>query len=170
MNTGMDNTASTTRTLNDSLKALAVAVARAGKSPAQSAALRRGSPADVLMTATFHRLLVEAEIDVHSSERLLPWAAVAQCMAIAGAPDAPLQDGGMLARSGYTESRFSRLLTASDNTLLDLMLMAARFLHAKGHAARWNDLGALVVTDSNQSESTERVRLRLARQYYKSAD
>jgi hypothetical protein len=121
----------------------------------------------VARCASFHRVLANAEIEEVSIDRLLHWASLVQCMAIGGDPGAPLPDGAMLARAGLSESRFSRLLAAGGSTVHDQCLLAARFLHARGHPCRWDDLGALLILDAGSSGQAERARLRLAREYYR---
>lgn len=153
--------------LRGTLRTLAMHVELLCKSPATGAALRRGTPTDVAHTAAFHRVLTVAGIEDDSAERLLRWATVVQCMAIGGDSRAPLSDGAMLARVGFSESRFSRLLTAGGSTVQDQCVLASRFLHAREHPCRWDDLGALLVLDSRSGESTERIRLRLARDYFR---
>ncbi len=128
------------------LRTLAMHVELLCKSPATGAALRRGTPMDVAHSAAFHRVLTVAEIEDDSAERLLRWATVVQCMAIGGDSRAPLSDG---------------------STIQDQCVLASRFLHAREHPCRWEDLGALLVLDSLSSESTERIRLRLARDYFR---
>jgi hypothetical protein len=54
--------------------------------------------------------------------------------------------------------------------MLDQSALAARFLHAREHPCRWDDLGSLILLDSGANESAERVRLRLARDYYRTLD
>lgn len=153
--------------LRHTLKRLAVLVAAACKATASSASLRRGTPADVVRSASFHRVLASTEMQEVSVDRLLGWAALVQCMAIGGDHSAPLSDGAMLARAGLSESRFSRLLAAGGSTVHDQCLLAARFLHARGHPCRWDDLGALLILDEGSSSHAERARLRLARDYYR---
>lgn len=156
-------------TLRTVLRRTAVLVSAARKSPASSAALRRGSSSDVAQSAAFHRVLNHAQIDEDSIERLGAWASVIQCMAIGGAAQVQLSDGTMLARAGLSESRFSRLLSASGTSLADQCLLIARFLHSKEHLCCWEDLGSLLLLDASGSTYADHVRLRLAKDYFRTA-
>lgn len=158
-----------TRSLADSLRAVAREVGLSTRSTATSAALRRGEPTDVARTAAFYRVLLNAGVEEMSPDRLARWGAIVQCMAIAGDPTARLNDGGILARAGYTESRFSRLLSSREESLRDQCVLLARLLRARDHPAKWDDLGALIVLEDG-SASAELARRRLARDFYFSAE
>jgi CRISPR system Cascade subunit CasB len=156
--------------LRGTLRKLVLLVEGACKSPASSASLRRSTPFEVANSAAFYRVLANAQIEDETGDRLLRWATVVQCMAIGGDSSAPLPDGAMLARAGFSESRFSRLLAAGGSTVQDQCVLAARFLHSRDHSCRWDDLGALLILDAGSTTNAEQTRLRLAREYYRSLD
>lgn len=146
-----------------------------GLGPGARAALRRGDPITVMRQAAFHRLVARARVDesVLAADGWLRWATVLHAMAIAIRPGAPLSQrpaGEALASAGYSESRFMRLLAADGDTLRDQIVLLARFMHSRDESLDWRDLGELVLADGIRPHTTERVRLRLARSYYKSLD
>lgn len=139
------------------------------------AALRRGDPTTVMRQATFHRLVASARIDESrmAGDGSLRWATVLHAMAINIRPGVPLlrgPAGGALAHVRYSESRFMRLLAAHDEGLRDQIVLLARFAHARDESLDWRDLGELVLADGVRPATAERLRLRLARSYYKSLD
>jgi CRISPR system Cascade subunit CasB len=143
--------------------------------PGARAALRRADPTTVMRQAAFHRLIVEAQIDESqiAGDGWLRWATVLHAMAIGIRPGLhpPGRPAGeALARAGYAESRFMRLLAAHDELLRDQIVLLARFMHARDEPLEWRDLGELVLADTICPRTAERVRLRLARSYYKSVD
>lgn len=90
------------------------------------------------------------------------WAAVAVALAVLG--DLQARDvrlGSALARAGYSDKRFVRLLRADRERLVDEIPQLARFLAAKQAAADLVDAAALLV-----GKGAEHVRRHLARDYY----
>ena len=71
--------------------------------------------------------------------------------------------GRACANAGLSEIRFSRLLRAEGNALVSELSTLARFASAKGQALDWSDAARLVFLDG---DSGERVRRRIAREYY----
>jgi hypothetical protein len=56
-----------------------------------------------------------------------------------------------------------------EEALNDQCVLLARFLHARDHPAKWDDLGALLVLEEGTA-GAEFARRRLARDFYLSAD
>lgn len=164
-----EESAVTSVSLGNRLRSLAGLVAIAVKSSAARASLRRGSPMDVATTAPFFRLINQLELGDLPAPQLVRWGAVVQCMAIAGDANATISDGSLLARAGYSESRFSRLLASHDQQLLDQCLLAARFVHARDHPMRWHQVGRLMLLDTYEGSSVQS-RLQLARDYYRAVE
>lgn len=132
------------------------------------ASLRRGSRHDVARQAAFYAALADIPDDYLPPDTLVRWAAVAQCMALTGVPTtSDGSDGSLLASSGLSESRFSRLLASHGDGFFDQLLLVARFLHSKDARPSWSDLGELALTDEVNEARADAVRLRLARDYYR---
>ena len=93
------------------------------------------------------------------------WAAILAGMArTAGMHRSGRGLGYALASAGYSELRFSRLLRAHGDQLLDQVRALAGFLASKAIEADWTDVAALVLSDD--LEHAEAVRRRIARQFY----
>lgn len=93
------------------------------------------------------------------------WAAIIVGLAHLGDLHRPQQRlGRALVEAGYSDLRFSRLLRADADRLVDELPMLARFLAAKGVAADWVQAALLVLSAGRRDE--EDVRRRLARDYY----
>jgi CRISPR system Cascade subunit CasB len=77
--------------------------------------------------------------------------------------DVPL--GKALARAGWSETRFVRLLEADADTLPTLIRRMAQYLASKQQRADWTDVAYLLFTrDGDKAETT---RLHIARNYYR---
>ena len=72
--------------------------------------------------------------------------------------------GRTLAEAGFSDLRFSRLLRADTERLLDDLPMVARFLAAKSVPVDWTDAARLILSSDRSDE--EKVRRNLARDYY----
>lgn len=154
---------------------LARRLADPGLGASARAALRRADPIVVMQQAVFHRLVARARVDESrmAGDGWLRWATVLHAMAIAIRPGAPLPQrpaGEALVRAGYSESRFVRLLASHGEVLRDQVVLLARFTHARDEPLDWRDFGELVLADEIRPRTAERLRLRLARSYYKSLD
>lgn len=148
------------------------AVSRRIRDPRMStgalASLRRGSRHDVAHQAAFYATLADIPDDHLSPDTLVRWAAVAQCMALTGVPTkSDGSDGSILASTGLSESRFARLLASHGDGFFDQLLLVARFLRSKDARSSWSDLGELALTDEISEARADAVRLRLARDYYR---
>lgn len=94
------------------------------------------------------------------------WAAVLSGMAITQGLHIPgRRVGQALAKVGFSELRFSRLLRAEGDLLLDLVRTTARFLASKNVAFDFKDLADLVFSDG--AAHAETVRRNIARDYYR---
>jgi len=93
------------------------------------------------------------------------WAAIASGLALLGEFHQPgSRFGSSLSEAGFSELRFSRLLRADAERLVDELPMVARFLVAKGVPADWSTAALLILSAGRTDE--ERTRRRIAREYY----
>lgn len=93
------------------------------------------------------------------------WAAVVVGLAHLGGLHRPgVRLGGALVDAHYSELRFSRLLRADGDRLLDELPALARFLSAKGIPTDWSGAAWLILSAGRAHE--ERTRRALARTYY----
>jgi CRISPR system Cascade subunit CasB len=98
-------------------------------------------------------------------EKETRWAAIVVGLAHLGLLHRPGQRlGSALADAGYSESRFVRIARADADRLTDELPTLARFLAAKNTAVDWTGAAELVLSAGRRDE--ERVRRRLARDYY----
>jgi CRISPR system Cascade subunit CasB len=141
-------------------------------SPGDLAALRRLDPVDAT-TPAFWRACATylqpagavPQSDPARSEVERRWAAILSSLAqMKGMHRGDASLGSALARAGYSDARFERLLRARDEALLRQARDAARFLSAKGQPANLADLARLVLSDGRTDEET--TRRRTARDYY----
>lgn len=168
---------SSTPDLSGAIGRLAHAIDRI-VSPGDVAALRRMDPSDP-STAAFWRLRAShlapagllPEADPWREDAEKRWATIMIAMAhLSGlhAPGMPL--GSALARAGFSELRFVRLLQARGDVLPRLAIESSRFLAAKGQPVDQKGLALLVLSDGwIDPSSTERVRRSIARDYYADA-
>lgn len=93
------------------------------------------------------------------------WAAIIVGLAHLGELHRPAARlGTELADAGLSELRFSRLLRADANRLVDELPALARFLRAKSVAVNWGIAAKLILSAGQSSE--ERERRNLARDYF----
>jgi len=93
------------------------------------------------------------------------WAAIVSGLALLGDLHQPAARlGRSLAEAGFSELRFSRLLRADAERLVDELPMLARFLAAKSVPADWSTAALLILSAGRSDE--ERTRRRIAREYY----
>lgn len=157
--------------LQDVLRGMRRGIFARRQDPGFMAALRRGSPDQVALSAPFHRILAGLEGFDPSPEWFRSLAVIAMGMALTvdGSP-AGGRDGAVLAKAGLTESRFARLLASHGEGLQDQLLLLARMLRARELAPAWQDLGALALADALDFEWIDEARIRLATAYYRAAD
>lgn len=99
------------------------------------------------------------------------WAAIVAGIAYAG-HSATEGLGVQLARAGVTESRVNRLLSSRGDALLQGVPALVRMMASTGQAPNWNDLGALVLSDSGADKSqvearkADAIRLRIAAGFF----
>ena len=110
-------------------------------------------------------LIADQEPQRRSDERR--WAAILAGLAeVAGAGlyrrGRPLGEAAAAAK--LLEARFTKLLRAHDDALLDLIQPLAHQLVAKGEAVDWFDVARLVLSDGAPNE--DEVRRNLAKRYY----
>ena len=70
-----------------------------------------------------------------------------------------------LAETGWSETRFVRLMEADEDTLPVLIRRMAQYLASKQQAANWDDVRQLLFVQFG--DAAEDVRLRIARPYYR---
>ncbi len=75
--------------------------------------------------------------------------------------------GRVLADAGFSGPRLERLLAGEGKAQRTLLLRAVRLLRAKRMAVNWIDLASLAL--ATDSETREAVRLRIARDYYRTS-
>lgn len=93
------------------------------------------------------------------------WAAIVVGLAILGELHQPgVALGRALAEAGYSELRFSRLLRADAERLVDELPALARFLAAKNVRADWLSAAWLILSADRSNE--ERTRRGIARDYF----
>ena len=101
------------------------------------------------------------------SELETSWAAIIVGLAHLGDLHTPgLRLGHALVDARFSELRFSRLLQADLDRLIDELPMLARFLTAKGVLVDWAQAAWLILTVGTAGE--ERTRRNVARDYYRS--
>lgn len=77
--------------------------------------------------------------------------------------------GRALYESGYSESRFNRLLTARDDMLRVLLARMFRMLAAADASFNWREMAQYILNEGYDEERAEEGRRRLARAYYQTA-
>ena len=134
------------------------------------AALRRIDP-DTPVTPTLWKVLFELDqgdspdwIGQTTWEKR--WATLLMGMAhCAGLHDYNVPLGQALAKAGWAETRFVRLLEAGDETLPILLRRMAQYLASKQQPANWDDARRLLFYQSG--DTAEDIRLSIARPYYR---
>lgn len=170
------SSSTTHATLGAIVGRIAGAIERGELSPGDVASLRRLEPHDPSASAFWRvcALFLEPAAALPANDPLRAdaekrWAGILNALAILQGchrPGTPL--GSALAEAGYSELRFSRLLRARDDVLLDEIRSGARFLASKAQPADLTDLARLVLSDGRADEET--VRRRIARSYYSIAN
>lgn len=134
------------------------------------AALRRMDPHNP--AAAFFKiagLILEDQLPGQVSARQeyeTRWSAVIVGLAYLGELHRPgMNFGQALVAAGFSELRFSRLLRADGDRLIDELPMLARFLAAKGVPADWVQPAWLILSADRTDEET--TRRNLARDYYR---
>jgi CRISPR system Cascade subunit CasB len=100
----------------------------------------------------------------------LRWATVIQAMALGTKPSEDVSQeraGKSLAEAGYSESRFARLLAAHGETFRDQIVLLARYMNGKQARFSWADLGELVLVEGWNEPRADKLRFRIARDYYR---
>jgi CRISPR system Cascade subunit CasB len=94
------------------------------------------------------------------------WATLLMGMAhCAGLHDYGVPLGEALAKAGWAETRFVRLLEADGETLMVLLRRMAQYLASKQQPANWDDVRRLLFYQSG--DTAEDIRLNVARPYYR---
>lgn len=135
------------------------------------ASLRRMMPSQP--TAAFFKLAGIALEDVltgdarRREEEETRWATIVVGLAILGRlHKSHVRLGRALAEAGFSELRFSRLLRAGPEQLVDELPTLARFLAAKGVEVNWAGAARLLLYSGRKNEESE--RRAIARDYYRS--
>lgn len=137
------------------------------------ASLRRGDPAVVQHQPSFHRLVRDLDDAALGADGALRWATAVHLLALvarSGSAQSRLDVGSALAQARFPESRLGRLLASRGETLRDQAVLAAKFIHAHDIACAATDLAELALVDGRAERRAERLRLRIARAYYRTTD
>ncbi len=93
------------------------------------------------------------------------WAALLMGMSMTSGmhnPGVPL--GEALARAGWSELRFVRLLRSRGDRLFEEVRRISQYLNSKSQEANWTDMADLLL--NQEGEWAEKHRRRIARHYY----
>lgn len=137
------------------------------------ASLRRGDPAAVMNQPSFHRLVVAVEDAALGEDGALRWATAVLLLATlseAGTEPVRVPTGAALADAGFPEGRLARLLASRGDAFRDQAILATRFLRGRRAPCRPLDLAELALVEERAERRAERLRYRLARDYYGVAD
>jgi CRISPR type I-E-associated protein CasB/Cse2 len=135
------------------------------------AALRRMNP-EAHDIPAFWRLVADAtEGDVPRDDDLTTrWALIAHGMALmAPDHDTRTEIGLALHQIGYLEWRLARLLNARGPQFRALVPRLCRHLAAKQQPIDWRTFARLILTESHLEPEAERIRRRIAQEYYRAA-
>jgi len=139
-------------------------------STGERAELRRISP-EKPFTPTLWRILYELDRGdapgwIRQAEWERRWATLLMCMAhCPGLHDCDVPLGRGLAKAGWSELRFTRLLRAEGDGLETDLRRVAQYLKNKPQAIDWTDIAQLLFYQSG--ETGEGIRLSIARTYYR---
>jgi len=141
-----------------------------GLSTGDMAELRRVDPEEPYTPALW-KLMIEN--DLSDTPRWLPehererrWAALFMGMAMtAGQHSFEMPLGRALAKAGWSELRFVRLMRQRDDKLIQEIRRMAQFLGSKEQSADWTGVGHLLF--SQQGDPAEHRRRSIARDYYR---
>ncbi|MCM5552387.1 type I-E CRISPR-associated protein Cse2/CasB [Pleomorphomonas sp. NRK KF1] len=146
---------------------LAAVIAGEALGPGAKASLRRNDPATVLGQPAFHQALAKQDINIREEEALA-WAAIVQAIALTSGNGFQSRSGKALAEAGLSEVRFSKLMAASGDMLIDQIGILARHLAAKQVPVDWTDLANLLLADHRgEVDEVVRLRFRIAQGYYR---
>lgn len=137
------------------------------------AELRRRDAGAVSTTSAFHRLTAPMNEETWGGDKARRWATVIQAMAIGTKPGeagANASAGAALAEAGFAESRFARLLAARGDTFRDQIILLARYMNSRQSRFDWADLGELVLVEGLKEQRAEKLRFRIARDYYRAIE
>lgn len=167
----MNEDSATTESLSSIINRVAGILERGGAilNSGDTAAIRRMDPRRP--NAAFYKLAVELPMDIarddqDEGERELRWALIIVGLAQLSELHDSRQDlGTALAEAGFSELRFSRLLRADVETLVDELLMTSRFLAAKNQPANWAQAAWLILSCGRRDE--QRARRAIASDYFR---
>ena len=142
-----------------------------GSLPSGDRAALRRIDVDTPVTPTLWKVLFD--LDQHESPDWISqtkweqrWAILLMGMAhCAGLHDPSVPLGKALAKADWSESRFVRLLEASEDNLPVLIRRMAQYLASKQQPANWDDVRRLLFYQSG--DTAEDIRLDIARTYYR---
>lgn len=133
------------------------------------AQLRRISP-EQPFTPALWRLLMMLELQQapewmsqHQWERR--WALILMAMAhCRGLQNFEISFGEALAKAGWSELRFVKLMKSKDQLLETQIRQVSRFLAGKNQPANWAEAAELILYQSG--EAAEKIRVNISRKYY----
>lgn len=137
------------------------------------AELRRKDAGAVSATPSFHRLTVGMDEENWRGDASRRWAAVIQAMAIGTVPGESLSEtsaGTALAETGFAESRFARLLASRGEAFRDQIVLLSRYMSNKKARFNWGDLGELILVEGLKETRADRLRFRIAQDYYRALE
>ncbi len=154
----------------DAIWQIAIELAKENFGTGPLASLRRHSPSEVMKQPAFYRLIENLPDEVLRDDASLRWATLIQAIAIGTKPGKGVFAEGVgkaLAKAGYSESRFARLLASHGETFRDQIVLLARYMNSKQVRFNWTDPGELVLVESLHEERAGILRFRIARDYYR---
>lgn len=141
-----------------------------GLSTGDMAELRRVEP-DEPYTPALWKLMMDLDLEgtprwLSQEQRETRWAALLMGMAMtAGLHDYNEPLGAALARAGWSELRFVRLLRSRGTRLVEEIRRMAQYLGSKDERANWVDVGRLLF--SQEGSPADSYRRNIARHYYR---
>ena len=169
MNTEQAAESTQTFSLDRIVGALSSRMESGGLTTGNLAELRRISPTEPYTPALW-RLLILLELGnapewIQQKTWERRWATLMMGMAYCnGLHDFHTPLGNALARAGWSELRFVRLMRASDDALETQIRHIAQFLASKSQAANWADMARLLFYQSG--DAGENIRIAISRNYY----
>jgi len=136
---------------------------------ADLAALRRLDP-DRPRAGAFFRLMALAPSDplAGAGDRFARWGLVVWMLAQTPGRRADRPLGAALAEADFSEVRMNRLLAARGDGFRAQLRRAVRFLAQRSGGVPYRELGELILCEGHRETRAERLRLRIARDYWRS--
>ena len=91
-------------------------------------------------------------------------------VAVRTAHDSAMPVGRALFEGGYSQSRFSRLMTARGGMFFSLLARMFRMMASVGQPFNWYQMAQLILAEDYDEAQAERMRRIIARDYYWAED